>query len=131
MKEVWYPDFDDIMEVFRKLLDRFRDLRKENLMDERAIKSILDKVRYGLPFKSSDFWEKVAILWHDISYEHHFSNGNKRVGYFAMRLFLKKNGYKLKKISDEEKIDYCLEIAKGNMNYNAIVLWLKINSEKI
>jgi len=130
MSENWYPDFNDIVDVFKKLQNEFKDLRKENLMDERAIKSILNKVKYGLPFKRSDFWEKTAILWHDISYEHHFSNGNKRVGYFAMRLFLKKNGYNLKKISDDEIIDFCLEIAKGNLDYDTIVLWLIKNNNK-
>lgn len=131
MKDIWYPDFDDIMKLFETLQKEDPDLREHHLMNEKAIESILDKVRYGLPVKDSDFCEKVAILWHDISYQHHFSNGNKRVGYFAMRLFLKKNGFKIKKISDQEKIDYCLEIAKGNLKYKAIVLWLKKNSEKI
>ena len=81
MKIKWYPEFDDIMDVFGELQQYDKDLVNENLMNERAIKSILDKVRYGLPFKESDFCEKVAILWNDISFEHHFSGwlGNHSV----------------------------------------------------
>ncbi|TFG18841.1 MAG: type II toxin-antitoxin system death-on-curing family toxin [Promethearchaeota archaeon] len=131
MTQIWYPDFDDIMSLFVKLQQKDSELKDANLMNENAIKSILNKVKYGLPFKKTSFMEKTAILWHDITREHHFSNGNKRMGFWAMSTFLEMNGYHLKKIHDDLIVALCVEIAEGKQNIEKITVWLMNNSEKI
>ncbi len=64
---MWYPDFEDIILIFKILQKEYKNLRNVVLLNEKGVKSILDKVKFGLPFKKIGFWEKVAILWFDLT----------------------------------------------------------------
>ncbi len=58
---------------------------------------------------------------------HPFVDGNKRVGYEAMRLMLRLNGKNLK-VSKEVAYKFVIEIASGKKNEQAIADWLKQDS---
>jgi len=130
---MWYPDFEDIILIFKRLQKEYKNLRNAVLLNEKGVKSILDKVKFGLPFKKIGFWEKVAILWFDLTNEHHFLDGNKRIGFIASQLFLKQNGYHLKsseKTTKEKIIEFCLKIAREEIDQNEISRWIRKNYEK-
>jgi death-on-curing protein len=67
--------------------------------------------------------EKSAILIKDIISFHYFSDGNKRIGFIMLILFLKKNGYVLT-ATEDEKVDFALSIAKGELENINIVDWI-------
>ena len=71
-----------------------------------------------------DLFSKAAALEHSIISNHPFVDGNKRVGFEAMRLMLRLNGRDLH-ASLEEKFDFVMGIAKGKLREPAIADWLK------
>ena len=74
-----------------------------------------------------DLFSKAGALGHFIISNHPFVDGNKRVGFEAMRLMLRLNGYDLH-ASLETKFDFVMEIAKGRLTEQAIADWLKRHS---
>lgn len=73
------------------------------------------------------FFQKVAALFEPLARNHCFYNGNKRTAFAATDLFLKKNGYKLKK-NDCENEDFTVTIAEGKATLPCIAKWLEANS---
>lgn len=76
-----------------------------------------------------DVFSKAAALGHSIISNHPFIDGNKRVGYMAMRLFLNVNGYDLT-ASVEENYQFVIEIAEREKDVKSIAKWLKEHSQK-
>ena len=75
-----------------------------------------------------DLFSKAAALGHSIISNHPFVDGNKRVGFEAMRLMLRLNGYDLH-ASLKVKFDFVLEVAKGELTEQAMADWLKRHSQ--
>ncbi len=74
-----------------------------------------------------DLFSKAAALGRSLIANHPFVDGNKRVGFEAMRLMLRLNGYDLH-ASLDAKYDFVMEIAKGTSTEQAIADWLKQRS---
>ena len=77
-----------------------------------------------------DIFSKAAALGHSLVLNHPFIDGNKRVGYMAMRLFLNINGYDIN-ATLEEKYAFVMEIAEKKREEEAIARWLKKKIRKI
>lgn len=75
-----------------------------------------------------DLFSKAAALGYSIIKNHPFIDGNKRIGYEVMRLFLRWNGYDIKKGCVEEKYALVMKIAEGSASEQQLVDWLKDNS---
>lgn len=75
-----------------------------------------------------DLFTKVSAMGHSLIHNHPFLEGNKRVGFEAMRLMLRLNGYDLR-ATLSEKFEFVLEIAKGSLTEQAIADWLKKHSK--
>jgi death on curing protein len=73
--------------------------------------------------------EKAACLIESILINHPFIDGNKRTGYVLMRLILIENGFDIV-ASQDEKYEFVVEIASGNLKFNQIVEWLKTHVTK-
>ncbi len=76
-----------------------------------------------------DLFSKAAALGHSLISNHPFVDGNKRVGFEAMRLMLRLNGYDLH-ASQAATFDVVMEIAKGKLSEQAIADWLKQHSRR-
>jgi len=68
--------------------------------------------------------EKAAALIESILNNHPFIDGNKRAGYVLMRLLLMEYGFDIAATIDE-KYNFVIAIAKGDINYDKIKEWLK------
>ena len=122
---MWYPDLQVILDTFilLKELPECSDLTKDKCINPNGLKGTLDKVEYGLPFKNSSFIEKASILIHDIVLYHYFSDGNKRIGFLSLVVFLKKNGKDID-ATEDEKVEFTLEIAAGKSSLEEISKWI-------
>lgn len=101
------------------------------LLNSQGLKSTLDKVKWGIPFKSPpSIWERVAILYRDIISEHFFADGNKRIAFISSLLFLNKNGYFFETTNDDV-FETTMEVAKGNIEFNEVKEWFKSNSKRV
>ena len=100
-----------------------------SLRDEGLLESAVYRPRasFGGQDLYPDLFSKAAALGHSIISNHPFVDGNKRVGFEAMRLMLRLNGYDLH-ASLETKFDVVMEIAKGKLTEQAIADWLKQQS---
>lgn len=71
--------------------------------------------------------EKSARLAFSLINNHCFTDGNKRIGVFVMLLTLNLNDITIS-YSQKELIAFGLSVAKGEMKYEDILLW--INNHK-
>lgn len=67
--------------------------------------------------------QKAASLIESILINHPFIDGNKRTGYVLMRIFLISNGFDIN-ASQEEKYDFVINIASGQLKFEHIADWL-------
>lgn len=73
--------------------------------------------------------EKSSSLLESILTNHPFVDGNKRTGYVLMRLILLKNGLDIK-ASQDQKYEFVMGVASGQINLESIISWLENHIEK-
>lgn len=98
----------------------------QGLRDRKLLESAVfrPQATFGGADLYPDIYSKAAALGHSIIQNHPFLDGNKRVGFEAMRLMLRLNGLDIR-TSLDVKYNFVIEIAKGNLNEQRIVAWLK------
>jgi len=73
--------------------------------------------------------EKASSLGFSLIMNHPFVDGNKRVGFVVMALFLKRNGYEIGGTVDEQE-QLILGVASGEIGRDALTEWLEQHIEK-
>ena len=99
-------------------------LRDEGLLESAVYRP---QASFGGQDLYPELFSKAAALGHSIISNHPFVDGNKRVGFEAMRLMLRLNGYDMHP-PVEASFDFVMDIAKGKLNEHAIADWLKRHS---
>ena len=99
-------------------------LRDEGLLEAAVYRP---QASFGGQDLYPDLFNKVAALGHSIIFNHPFVDGNKRVGFEAMRLMLRLNGYDIH-ASLEAKYEFVIGIATGKLKEQAMTDWLKGHS---
>ena len=96
------------------------------IRDEGLLESALEGPFAG--FGGEDFYptteEKGARLGYALISNHAFVDGNKRIGVFAMLVFLEVNGIRIQ-CTDEELADIGLGVAGGKMGYEDLLRWVR------
>ena len=116
-----------ILFLHRQIIERSGGspgLRDEGLLESAVYRP---QASFGGQDLYPDLFGKVAALGHSLVRNHAFVDGNKRVGFEAMRLMLRINGYDLR-AGDETKFNFVLDVAKGQLTEQAIADWLKEHS---
>jgi len=105
------------------LIEKFggtRGIRDRGLLESalaRPFQTFNNKDLYPTIFK------KAAALIESILKNHPFIDGNKRIGYVLMRVFLLDNGFDLIS-SQDDKYDFVIKIASGSYDFDAICNWI-------
>ena len=99
-------------------------LRNEGLLESAVYRP---QASFGGQELYPDLFSKAAALGHSLISNHPFVDGNKRVGFEAMRLMLRLNGVDVH-ASLEAKFNFVMEIAQGKRTEQAIADWLKQHS---
>jgi len=88
------------------------------------------------PFASFDRTElyptvfsKAAALIESLISNHPFIDGNKRVGYFCLRFFLRTHNFDIQ-ATQQDKYNFVISIASGKLPFEEIVKWIKEKSIK-
>lgn len=76
------------------------------------------------------FLKKAAAIAESIIINHPFIDGNKRTGFLAMLAVLEASNFKIN-ISNDEIYYFTIKISTGEIKFDEIVVWLKINTEAI
>jgi len=99
-------------------------LRDQGLLESAAYRP---QATFGGQDLYPDLFSKAAALGHSLISNHPFVDGNKRVGFEAMRLMLRLNGSDVH-ASLETTYEFVLDIAKGKLTEQGIADWLKRHS---
>ncbi|MBI3319882.1 MAG: type II toxin-antitoxin system death-on-curing family toxin [Candidatus Omnitrophica bacterium] len=117
-----YPK--QILYLYQQLIQRTGGtvgLRDQGLLEAAVYRP---RASFGGHDLYPDLLSKVAALGHSLISNHPFVDGNKRVGFEAMRLMLRLNGYDLR-VSADAAFDKVLKIANGTLTEQEIADWLK------
>ncbi len=98
-------------------------IRDEGLLDS-ALARPLNLLAYGDP----DLAELAAAYGVGLAKNHAFVDGNKRVAFLAVGLFLALNGYRLV-VSQADATLAVLAVASSEMDEAAFALWIRANSQ--
>jgi|LZCG01.1.fsa_nt_gb death-on-curing protein len=117
-------DYKEAIKIQEILIDSFGGTK--GIRDVSLLKSALSR-----PFQTFDkkelhksIPEKAAAIIESIVINHPFLDGNKRVGYVLMRLYLMENNHDIQ-ASFEEKLEFVTNIAKGIYKFNEIIQWIE------
>lgn len=125
-------DIQDVIRIHEILIDNFggsKGIRDRGLLESAISRPFqtYDKVDlYSNPV------EKASALIESVLINHPFNDGNKRIGYVLMRLFLMGIGLDLI-ATEEEKYDFVIKIAEGKYHHAEITEWIidKIGDNKL
>ena len=68
--------------------------------------------------------EKASAIFESIISNHPFVDGNKRTAYVLMRLLIKQDMADIE-ATEDEKFDFVLKSAKGELTFDEIKAWIK------
>lgn len=100
----------------------------EGIRDIALLESALAHPINLFQYSSPSLFELAASYGARIVGNHPFVDGNKRVAYIAMRLFLLLNGHDLKAPAPE-KVRVVLALAAGELSEADLAIWLMNNSD--
>lgn len=117
-------DYQEVLEIHQVLIREFGG--SQGVRDENGLKSALERPFSG--FGETEFYqspeEKAGAILESIIKNHPFIDGNKRTGYVLMRLLLMTLGKDIKATQDE-KYDFIIGVASGQLDFQQIVTWIK------
>ena len=120
---------NEVEEIHKKLIEEFggahgiRDISNLESALARPFQTFEKKELHPNPIN------KAAALIESILINHPFIDGNKRTGYVLMRIFLINNGLDIN-ASQEDKYNFVIDIASGEMKFEKIVKWLSKYTEE-
>lgn len=95
------------------------------LRDRGLFESALERPRNRFRYEpDSDLAALAAAYGFGLSSNHAFVDGNKRVAFQAMYLFLGLNGFRIDS-SEEEVVSLILSLANGDLDEPALAAWLR------
>lgn len=119
-------EIDDVEKIHGILIERFGGAK--GIRDRGILESAL-----GRPYQTFDGKElypdpveKAAAIFESIVSNHPFIDGNKRTAYVLMRLILKNNKLDLQ-VDQNNKYDFVIKAAKGELSFEKIKLWIREN----
>lgn len=86
------------------------------------------KATYGGEDLYPNVFDKAAALWHSMTMNHPFLDGNKRTAYQVMKRFLFTNDYKIT-ASQDEIVRICISVDNDGLKLSEIVKWLEKNTQ--
>lgn len=115
---------NDVLSIHKVLIEKYGGIH--GVRDENALDSAINRP-YGI-FDGKEFYptveEKSAAIIESIIVNHPFLDGNKRIGYVVFRIILL-NGGKDIKATEEEKYEFVIGVASGELRYDGILSWIK------
>ena len=97
----------------------------ESVRDEGLLESALNRPRNKFNYESeNDIFDLAAAYGFGLSKNHPFHDGNKRIAFLTVGLFLGMNGYAL--VADQtDAIQTMLTLAAGQLTEKSLADWLR------
>lgn len=118
---MFLPSFEDVMEIHEELVELFKHdedpVEPPGARDQHLVHSACMRPTTGIGKhdKYESDYEKAAALFHSLTQNHAFHNGNKRTALVTLLATLYRNGRILKYgISDDEIYELTVAVANGS-----------------
>ena len=123
------PD-DLVLIIHADLLYRYGG--RPGLRDRTLLESALaqPKITVGGKFAHRTLFEKAAAYGFHLCKNHPFVDGNKRVAFVLMDIFLQKNGWEIV-THEEEAYSMMMALASGRLTKAQLASWLKEHSSRL
>jgi death on curing protein len=115
----------EVMVMHRTLIDRYGG--SPDLRDAGALESALFRPQSGY---YADVIAEAAALFESLAMNYPFIDGNKRVAFACVDVFLRINGYRLEARSAEVLRWMIGHMEKGTFRIDAIEPWLRKRAKK-
>jgi death on curing protein len=102
-------------------------LRDPGLLDSALAQP---KMTVGGKFVHSTLFDKAAAYGFHVCRNHPFVDGNKRVAFVLMDIFLQKNGWEIT-ASEEDAYSMMMLLASGKLSRPQLSGWLREHSSKL
>jgi death on curing protein len=102
-------------------------LRDPNLLDSALAQP---KMTMGGKFVHKSLFDKAAAYGFHVCRNHPFIDGNKRVAFVLMDIFLQRNGWE-NSANEEEAYSMMMTLASGKLSKAQLSGWLKEHSSKL
>ena len=116
-------EYEQVVKIHRSLIEKTGGM--DGIRDAQLLDSALKT-----PFQTlggnnlyPNILDKASQLCYSLIENHPFVDGNKRIGVHLMLLFLKLNNIEVN-YSQQELVDFGLDIASGKMSKNDIKGWI-------
>ena len=116
-------EYEQVVKIYRSLIEKtggMDGIRDAQLLDS-ALKTPFQT--FGGNNLYPNILDKASQLCYSLIENHPFIDGNKRIGVHLMLLFLKLNNIEVN-YSQQELVDFGLDIASGKMSKNDIKGWI-------
>ena len=124
-RTVRYITLNEALQIHQVLVSRFGGA--QGVRDRGLIEAALLRPQTGY---YGDIIEEAAALWESLSMNHGFVDGNKRVAFACMEIFLDMNGYEIQH-SQENVIDFIYtHLESGTFNKDNLNSWLRQNAKE-
>lgn len=123
MATLFIPD-ELVLAIHADLLQRYGG--RPGIRDRGLLESALAQARMTAGGKTlhKTVFEKAAAYGFHVCRNHPFIDGNKRVAFVLMDVFLQKNGWEIMS-SEEEAYSMMMSLASGKLSKPALASWLK------
>ncbi len=88
------------------------------------------KITVGGKFAHKTLFDKAAAYGFHVCKNHPFVDGNKRVAFVLMDIFLQKNGWEIA-AGEEAAYSMMIDLASGKISKAKLASWLKEHSSKL
>lgn len=121
-----YPTLEEALYLHDRLIDLFGGAK--GVIDLGLLESALARPRSGY---YPTLLSQGAALFHSLINNHSFVDGDKRVAFALMAIFLEMNGWRLTVLADEAEKFIIDEVIAARADVKVIALWLEARVEKI
>ena len=117
-----YLTFTDVEKMHRRQIELFGG--SDGVRDAGLIEAALMRPQTGY---YADLIEEAAALWESLTMNGGFVDGNKRIGFAAMYVFLRMNGYRLEADADAAQAFILGALEAGTFTKDVLDAWLRDN----
>ena len=124
MAERYFLDMEDVLALHQAQLARFGGTT--GITDAGLIEAALARSQSGY---YGDLIEEAAALWESLTMNHGFVDGNKRVGFAAVYVYLRVNGITINALADIALRVILDSLESGSFRKEVLEAWLRENTE--
>jgi death-on-curing protein len=119
-----------VLTIHADLIQRYGG--QTGLRDRNLLESALAQPRMtvGGKFAHKTIFDKAAAYGYHLCKNHPFIDGNKRVAFVLMDIFLQRNGWEIV-AHEEDAYSLMVELSSSKISKIQLALWLKTHSSRI